>query len=112
MSRPAPRNGQALGPRWPKVPPGVRSRPTFPMRDGAAAARLAHNQEVGGASPPPASNSPFRAAAEAHAAVRRAAGAHSLPGCSSLDWRGLTAPPLSHSYATHHSELKQQIAQV
>jgi hypothetical protein len=51
-------------------------------------------------------------ASEAFAARRTAAGAHSLPGCSSLNWRGLTAPPLSHSYATHHSELKQQIAQV
>jgi hypothetical protein len=34
------------------------------------------------------------------------------PGVLLPNWRGLTAPPLSHSYATHHSELKQQIAQV
>jgi hypothetical protein len=55
MSRTSSRSGQALGPRWP-VPAGASSRPTVSLRDGAAAARLAHNQEVGRASRSPATS--------------------------------------------------------
>lgn len=119
MSRPAPRNGQALGPRRPKVPPGVRSRPTYsatnnhedtengktardesgriaPIRPGNSAFPAHSNDDAKhyGIAP----HSSHIAASEAFAARRTAAGAPFL-GVSSLDWRGLTAPPLSHSYA-------------
>jgi hypothetical protein len=109
----APRSGPALGPRWPKVPPGASSRPTYSQakatmvgssatfleRDGAAAARLAHNQEVGGASPPPASNSPPLAVSEASAAISRGRKCSNLPVARNL--AGPDAPPFSYSNATY-----------